>query len=143
MRNKYFINTLVCFVTLIFSLALVSPFLVEAQGGDPTGGGGNPTGQPTGQSSRIVVKIDNPFKKDTIRGLIETIIDDILIPIGAVVAVLMVMYAGFLFVTARGNTEQIERAKKALLWAVIGAAILLGAKIISQAIQGTIDELRN
>lgn len=86
--------------------------------------------------------IENPFKEKTIEGLITTLINDILIPIGAVVAVVMVMYAGFLFVTARGNTAQIDKAKGALLWAVIGAAILLGAWVIAEAIKGTVDELR-
>ena len=54
----------------------------------------------------------------------------------------MIMYAGFLYVTARGNSSKIEKAHNALLWAVIGAAILLGAWVISQAISSTIDQLR-
>ena len=40
------------------------------------------------------------------------------------------------------NTLTIKKAHDALLYAVIGAAILLGAWIISEAIQGTINSLR-
>lgn len=72
------------------------------------------------------IQIPNPFAADNIYELIEKIVNDILMPVGGVIAALMVMYAGFLFVTARGNEAQITKAKQALLWAVIGAAILLG-----------------
>ena len=40
-------------------------------------------------------------------------------------AVLMLVWAGILFVTAAGKADQIEKAKKALFWALIGAAIAL------------------
>ena len=88
------------------------------------------------------ITIINPFKQDTIKGLIETIVNDILIPIGAVIAVMMIMYAGFMYVTAKGDPGQIKKAHDALLWAVIGAAILLGAWVIEKAISTTIDQLK-
>ncbi len=91
---------------------------------------------------KINIKIENPFKHETIPGLINTIINDILIPIGSVIAVLMVMWAGFKYVTARGDTTQIKEARDALLYAVIGAAILLGARILSDAIGRTIEQLK-
>jgi len=97
---------------------------------------------PPAKDVSMNIKIENPFKKDTIKGLIETIVNDILIPIGGVVAVLMIMWAGFLYVTARGDPGQIKKAHDALLWAVIGAAILLGAWVISKAIGATIDQLK-
>jgi hypothetical protein len=84
----------------------------------------------------------NPFKENTIYGLITTIINDILMPIGGVIAVVMIIYAGFKYVTAGGNTTQIAEATKALQYAVIGAAILLGAWVIANAIKETIDELK-
>lgn len=90
-----------------------------------------------------MIEIKNPFKGgSSIPALIETIVRQILMPIGGVIAVLMIMYAGFLYVTAAGDPGQIKKAHDALLYAVIGAAILLGAFAISTAIQGTINELR-
>lgn len=127
-------NILSCFILGTVVVISIMPFLAQAQGtGNPNPGTSNPA---------VNITIVNPFKTNSIQGLIETIVNDILMPIGGVVAVMMVMYAGFLFVTARGNPAQITKAKQALLWAVIGAAILLGAWVISQAIGATIDQLK-
>ena len=93
----------------------------------------------------VTISIPNPLNEsvgNSIPGLIRVIIDNILLPIGGVVAVLMIMWAGFLYVTARGDTAKLKDARNALLWAVIGAAILLGAWVISQAIQSTINQIR-
>lgn len=128
------------FILTILMVVFVSPVLVVAQSTGTTGNTSS-TGT-TGNTPKGVIQIQNPFKQNTIRGFIETIIKDILIPIGSVVAVLMIMYAGFLYVTGRGNPAQIQKAHLALLWAVIGAAILLGAWVISDAIQSTINDLK-
>lgn len=131
------INKLLSGFFLVFLLAVtVAPVLTLAQGtSNPNPGTSNPTS--------MNIKIENPFKQDSIRGLIETIVKEILVPVGAVIAVIMVMYAGFLYVTARGNPAQIQQAHQALLWAVIGAAILLGAWVISEAISGTIKQFES
>src|SRR3989344_524603 len=92
------------------------------------------------QGGRIEFK--NPFKAETLDGLITIILDDIIMPIGYVIAALMVIYSGFLFVTSQGNETKIKAAKDALLYAVIGAIILLGATVITKALQGTVDQLR-
>lgn len=133
-------NILSYIISCIMIMIFVVPFLIQAQ--DTGGTGVPPDATGSGQPPSPPIKIVNPFKENTVEGFIRTIVNDILIPIGAVVAVIMIMYAGFLYVTARGNPGQIEKAHKALLWAVIGAAILLGAWVISQAIQGTINELK-
>ena len=129
-------NILSYFISGSILMLLVIPFLVQAQGGSgqPNPGGSGPT--------QFNIKIENPFKQNSIQGLIEVIVNDILMPVGGVIAVLMIMYAGFLYVTARGNTTKIEAAHKALFYAVIGAAILLGAWVISQAISSTIGQLK-
>ncbi len=50
------------------------------------------------------------------------------------IAVVLVMYAGLLWMTAQGNPEQIEKAKKLLASAVIGLAIILSAYAIAMFI---------
>lgn len=119
-------------------IILITPLFIYAA----DEGGAGKTGEGGAGGTSVNIVIANPFKQDTIKGLIETIVNDILIPIGGVVAVLMIMWAGFLYVTARGDPGQIKKARDALLWAVIGAAILLGAWVISQAIGTTIDQLK-
>lgn len=89
------------------------------------------------------ITFSNPFKHDTIYELIQTIVNDLLLPIGGVIAVVMIIYAGFKYVTAGGNSTKIAEATKALQYAVIGAAILLGAWVIANAIKETIDELKD
>lgn len=124
------------FISIIMLAIVTVPFFVQA---DPT-----VTNNPgnTVKNTSFDIKIENPFQKDTIQGLIEVIVKDILMPVGGVIAVLMIMYAGFLYVTAAGNETKIKKAHQALTWAVIGASILLGAWVISQAISATIGKLK-
>lgn len=61
--------------------------------------------------------------------------------IGAIVVVVAIIYCGFLFVTAQGNEEKLSKAKTALTWTLIGAAILLGATALQLAISNTVGNL--
>jgi len=56
---------------------------------------------------------------------------------------LAIIYTGFLFVEAQGSPEKITKAKKALTYTIIGAAILLGAFVIADAIGKTVDEIKS
>jgi hypothetical protein len=58
-----------------------------------------------------------------------------------IVLVFFFVYAGFMFVTARGNPEKLETAKRMLLYTVIGAALILGGQVIAALIQGTVNQL--
>lgn len=129
-------------LTTVFLLAFVLPILTYAQDSFGTTGSSDSSGTTGQRTCNSTICIENPFKQDSIQGLITTLIKDILMPIGGVVAVLMVMYAGFMYVTAAGDMTKIKKAHNALLWAVIGAAILLGAWVIAEVIEGTIKELK-
>lgn len=86
-------------------------------------------------------KICNPVPKITsIPGLVHTILTGVL-KIGIPVVALAIIYCGFLFVKARGKPEEINKAKEALLYTLIGAAILLGSWAIAQMIQETVTGL--
>ncbi len=65
------------------------------------------------------------------------------VKMGAVVIVFMLVYIGFLFVTAQGEPAKITAARTALLWTIVGALILLGAEAISLAIQSTVTAISN
>ncbi len=58
--------------------------------------------------------------------------------LGIPLVALAIIYSGFLFVAARGNPESLNKAKSALLYSVIGAAILLGAWAIAKLIKETV-----
>lgn len=83
----------------------------------------------------------NPLQGGTsLESFLNTILSFV-IRIGAIIVVLMLVYVGYLFVVARGAPGEIEAAKKALLWTIIGALILLGAQAISLGIQSTVQAL--
>ena len=64
------------------------------------------------------------------------------IRIGAIVVVLMLVYIGYLFVVAQGEPAKLTEAKKALLWTIIGALVLLGAVAIKDGIIATVNALK-
>jgi hypothetical protein len=83
-------------------------------------------------------RIVNPIPAVTsIPGLIHRILEGIL-KIGIPFLALAIIYSGFLFITARGNSEKLEKAKDSLLYTIIGGAILLGSWAIAQMIESTI-----
>jgi len=105
--------------------------------GSPGGGTG-----PVGPPQPVTIKFTNPLKgANTLQELVPKILNEIVLPIGAVVVVFLIIYSGFLFVTARGNEAQLTKAKQNFLWVVIGAAVLLGSWAIAQAISGTVNQL--
>ena len=73
--------------------------------------------------------------------LLSQILDVILV-FAVPLIVFMIIYAGFMYVTARGNENQVGKASKALMYAVVGGMIILGAKVIMLVIQGTVDAFR-
>ncbi len=104
---------------------MLESFIAHAQ---PVIGGGSGT-------------LTNPLPDITsVQAFIAKLLD-LVVQIGLPVVVLMIVYCGFLFVTARGDTEQLKTAKTAIVWTLIGAAVVLGASVISQAICGTINQL--
>jgi len=85
--------------------------------------------------------IDNPIGASSITALLSDILA-IVVRVGTPVVVLAIIYAGFKFVAARGNSEKIDEAKRTLLYVVIGAAIILGAEILKEVIEGTVASIK-
>jgi len=85
-------------------------------------------------------KICNPINISTLNGLIKTILEGV-VKIGIPIIALAIIYSGFLFVSARGNSEKITKAKDALLYTLIGAAVILGSWAIAQLISDTVLQL--
>lgn len=56
-----------------------------------------------------------------------------------VITLVIILYAGFLWLTAGGNEEKIKEAKGLLKGAVLGAAIILFSYTIAQLIFSTIE----
>lgn len=132
-------------ILVVASFFTVLPLLTFAQssGGMNPAGGSSSGGMSPG-NQRIEIKIENPLADkgvNTISDFLALVINDLVLPIGALIAVLYIMYAGFLMVTARGDEGQLKEAKSAFTNAAIGTAILLGSWVIAEVIQTTINSL--
>ena len=78
--------------------------------------------------------IHNPIPIDTFEELISKLIDYI-IGIALVVAPLIIVFAGFSYATAGGDTGKIEKAKTMLLYAAVGLGVVLLAKSLVDALR--------
>ena len=90
-------------------------------------------------TSELNVKFENPIDADSVYELVTTILD-FMVKIGAILAIFLLIYSGYLFVSARGNEEQIKKAKNAFFWTVVGGLIVIGAKTLSEVICNTAEE---
>lgn len=97
---------------------------------------------PNGINTGSNVKLVNPLGEGTtLNSFLLNILSIVTGTIGPVIVILMLVYVGFLFVTAQGNSTKISAAREMLLWTVVGALILLGAKAIAISIKATVQAL--
>jgi Na+/proline symporter len=84
------------------------------------------------------VELENPLNNiNSIEDLLEAILY-IFMTLMIPVIVFFIIYAGFKYVTAQGNASKVEEANRALLYAVIGGVLILGAVAIAGIIQSTV-----
>lgn len=104
--------------------------------------GGNTGGsllEPGGNTGTTLI---NPLGEGTsINSFLLSILSIITDTIGPVIVILMLVFVGFKFVTARGEPAKISEARQMLLWTIVGALILLGAKVIAIGIKATVQAL--
>lgn len=79
----------------------------------------------------------NPLEFPSISDLLSAILN-VLVVIATPFIVFMIIYAGFMYVTARGNPEQIKTASRALTYAVIGGLVVIGSTAITIIIQNVV-----
>jgi hypothetical protein len=83
--------------------------------------------------------IDNPLGSTTSAcGLITNLLKIALV-VGVPVLGLFLMYAGFLFVFARGNSAALEKARKNFYYVIIGSFVFFGSLMIIQIVANTIN----
>jgi len=117
--NKYTFPLITFFVLTIF------PFFVSAD------------------SHPSPILLENPLGPNTttVTQFFDKIVTIVSEKVAPPIIILALVYAGFLYVTARGNPEKIKDAKRAFTWVVIGAAIILGARILSTVVKTTIESV--
>jgi cytochrome bd-type quinol oxidase subunit 2 len=72
----------------------------------------------------------------SIRALILRIVDFFLLFLG-LIAVIMIIYGGITYVTAAGNEEKVGKAKKIIMYAIVGIVIvLISFALVNTVIRG-------
>ncbi len=102
-----------------------------------------PPAAPAPQPSVILggkVTFDNPIKAVKADTLSEFLIQvvNVVVFIASPLIVIFIIYAGFLFVTAGDDEGQRTTARKTLLWALVGAGVIITAVILARIIQDTV-----
>lgn len=101
----------ICFLHFQYSYAAPTPTPTS------TGGSGSTIPLPTRPPNLPDVNINN---------LIRTAIQ-VIFAVGQIAFVIVLLIGGLMFITSAGNQEQAEKAKKLILFAVIGVVVLFSA----------------
>jgi len=83
--------------------------------------------------------LSNPLDASisSIPALFQALLEVLLI-FAVPIVVFFIIFAGFKYVTARGNPEKIKQAHQALIWAIIGGLLILGANVLLDIVNQTI-----
>ena len=84
--------------------------------------------------------VDNPLSVDSIQGFIAKALQ-VMVMVALPIISLFIVYAGYMFVSARGNESKLSEAKNNFYYVIIGAILILGAWVIATLIGGTISQL--
>ena len=78
-------------------------------------------------------QLPNPLGTTDPRVIAGTIIKGF-ISISGTIALLMFIYGGFLWMTAMGKPEVVDKGKKILLWTTLGIIIIASAYVLTTAV---------
>lgn len=169
MRRTFLTITISIFIAaltylpFVVNYLLLQPTTVMAQGdvtppihggGDitpPINGGGDITPPIHGGGDRAPsancdpnTQLCNPLlnKYDTLCKVLTGILN-LITQIGAIIAVILIIWSGFKFIFAQGNETKLTAAKKSFMTTIIGTALLLGASVIAEIVVKTVFEITN
>ena len=131
-----------CFLLLLAAVPVDALAVTGSSLTDDPGTG--PSQTYDGQPLYGEVQLQNPLDSSisTIPDFFRAIIS-VLLVFAIPFIVFFIVWAGFLYVTARGNAEKIKQAHSALLYALIGGLLILGANLLLDIITNTVNEIRN
>uniref|UniRef100_A0A7V3JAY2 Uncharacterized protein n=1 Tax=candidate division CPR3 bacterium TaxID=2268181 RepID=A0A7V3JAY2_UNCC3 len=110
--------------------------------GGGTGGGGTESGTDTPERFTFnipkwgsVADLEEEGGGNWIVGLLTRVANWILDLAGAL-AVFAIVYSGLMYITSAGNQEKSEKAKKNLIWAIVGLIVIFLSLLIIQWVRG-------
>lgn len=129
------ISTTIYYASFILLLYILIPMRSVFANTEPATPGSPATG-----SQQVLLTNPLAGNIDSIPALVKSLLNIVMI-IGTPLVALAIIFAGFSLVMAQGNPEKLQKGRSALLWAVVGGAILLGSYVLAQAIGGTVEQL--
>ena len=87
-----------------------------------------------GESPLSSIEIPNPLKTASVVDIIDRIMNFMFL-ISIPIAMIMLMYAGFMYITSAGDTKKTSAAGQIIQYALIGFCIVLLAKGIVYVVQ--------
>lgn len=77
----------------------------------------------TAHAAQTDFQVENPIGANNLEDIIKLVTDNIL-KLAIPVAVVMIVWAGFNFLTAAGNPSKIQKGKQILTWTAVGLAVI-------------------
>jgi hypothetical protein len=118
--NMLFVSSKIVALTFVWFFWIVMPVAAQQQG------------------RRLESPLDSNIS--TIPQFIEGFLRAIVI-IALPLITIFIVYAGFKYIAARGNSGKISEAHENFKWVVIGAILILSAWILATLIGGTVSQL--
>ena len=84
--------------------------------------------------SLAAVKIENPLGTADFKTVIVRIAD-FFVAIAIPLTTLMIIFAAYLYLTGGANPDQIKKAHKVIIWAIVGLVVILIAASVSTLIE--------
>ncbi|MCX6712960.1 MAG: hypothetical protein NTY66_01995 [Candidatus Vogelbacteria bacterium] len=114
--------------SILFSLVLAAIFT----GGQVLAGAATGVQKP--------VSINNPIKANTFPALLQLILN-IIIEVGLPIVIIGILLVGFKYITAQGKPAEITKAHEGFKWVMVGAAIIIGSRVIVALLQNTVTSI--
>ncbi len=138
-----FLSLLTLLLFLSFSMSALAQDAGGQLGGADTGGRTS-NAESGGRLPEVSgsVTLQNPLDDSisSIPDFFKAVID-ILLVFAIPFVVFFIIWAGFLYVTARGNPTKIQQAHSALLYALVGGLLILGANLLLDIITNTVTQV--
>jgi hypothetical protein len=134
-------------ITLSFALSLaMAPAYAFAQPATGIDAGRPPTGieanGKTNPPAPVALSLTNPVAGvKSLSDLFYKILNFV-VSLSYIVIAFFLLLSGFKFVTAQGSESKIEDAKKTFYWTIIGAVLIVGAQVITEAVKAILVQLK-
>jgi hypothetical protein len=131
------INLTKALIPFIFAVSFLLVPIVYAQSLSTTNPSPALTTSNPSNSTCPANQLCNPLKVSSVQDVLYLIVN-IATYVGVILGVLALIWVGFKFIAAQGNSEKLKEARKFFYAVIIGIAILIGASAIVTIIKNTL-----